>query len=139
MSDVKSFVDTNILVYAHRISVGPKHDRAKQLLAELWAAESGVISTQVLQEFCFTVRRLARNYPTNELVETIRQFSQWTVVTNTSDSVLNALSLESRYEISFWDALIINAAQVSEAAVLYTEDLNHGQLFGSVRVINPLR
>jgi predicted nucleic acid-binding protein len=139
MSDVKSFVDTNILVYAHRISVGPKHDRAKQLLAELWAAESGVISTQVLQEFCFTVRRLARNYPTNELVETIRQFSQWTVVTNTSDSVLNALSLESRYEISFWDALIINAAQVSEAAVLYTEDLNHGQLFGSVRVINPFR
>jgi predicted nucleic acid-binding protein len=139
MSDVKSFVDTNILVYAHRISVGPKHDRAKQLLAELWAAESGVISTQVLQEFCFTVRRLARNYPTNELVETIRQFSQWTVVTNTSDSVLNALSLESRYEISFWDALIINAAQVSEAVVLYTEDLNHGQLFGSVRVINPFR
>jgi predicted nucleic acid-binding protein len=139
MSDVKSFVDTNILVYAHRISVGPKHDRAKQLLAELWAAESGVISTQVLQEFCFTVRRLARNYPTNELVETIRQFSQWTVVTNSSDSVLNALSLESRYEISFWDALIINAAQVSEAAVLYTEDLNHGQLFGSVRVINPFR
>jgi predicted nucleic acid-binding protein len=139
MSDVRSFVDTNILVYAHRISVGPKHDRAKQLLAELWAAESGVISTQVLQEFCFTVRRLARNYPTNELVETIRQFSQWTVVTNSSDSVLNALSLESRYEISFWDALIINAAQVSEAAVLYTEDLNHGQLFGSVRVINPFR
>jgi predicted nucleic acid-binding protein len=137
MSDVRSFVDTNILVYAHRISVGPKHDRAKQLLAELWAAKSGVISTQVLQEFCFTVSRLARNFPTSELVETIRQFSEWIVVTNTSDSVLNALSLESRYNISFWDALIVNAAQMSDASVLYTEDLNHGQHFGSVQVVNP--
>ena len=56
---------------------------------------------------------------------------------NTSESILNALSLESRYNISFWDALIVNAAQVSDSNVLYTEDLNDGQLFGSVRVVNP--
>jgi predicted nucleic acid-binding protein len=139
MNAARSFVDTNILVYAHRISEGPKHDRARQLLSELWGARSGVVSTQVLQEFCFTVRRLARNYPITELAGTIRRFSEWTVVTNTSDSIVHALSLEFRYNISFWDALIVNAAQVSEASVLYTEDLNHGQRFGSVQVVNPFR
>ena len=137
MNDIRSFVDTNVLVYAHRISAGPKHERAKQLVSELWQSESGVISTQVLQEFCFTVRRLAKKYPIDELHETIRQFTEWTVVTNTSQSVLNALSLELRYNISFWDALIVNAAQVSESKILYTEDLNHGQSFGAVRVVNP--
>jgi predicted nucleic acid-binding protein len=137
MSDASFFVDTNILVYAHHLSTGPKHDRAKQLVLDLWTSSSGVISTQVLQEFCFTVRRLARNFPIAELREMIRRFAQWRVVTNTSDSVLNALTLESRYNISFWDALIVNAAQVAEADVLYTEDLNHGQIFGSVRVVNP--
>ena len=137
MNAARSFVDTNILVYAHRISIGPKHDRAKQLISELWSSEVGIISTQVLQEFCVTVRRLAKTFPVDELHETIRQYAGWTVVTNTSDSILNALGLESRYHISFWDALIVNAAQVSEAQVLYTEDLNHGQLFGSVRVLNP--
>jgi predicted nucleic acid-binding protein len=137
MSDVRSFVDTNILVYAHHVSVGPKHDQAKQLVSKLWDSSSGVLSTQVLQEFCFTVRRLARNYPIEELRKSIYEFSKWRVVTNTSESVLNALLLESRYNISFWDALIVNAAQVSASNILYTEDLNHGQLFGSVRVVNP--
>jgi predicted nucleic acid-binding protein len=137
MSGAKSFVDTNILVYAHHLSTGPKHDRARQLVSELWNSDSVVISTQVLQEFCFTVRRLARNFPTEELRQAVQSFSTWKVVVNTSESILNALSLESRYNISFWDALIVNAAQVSDSNVLYTEDLNDGQLFGSVRVVNP--
>jgi predicted nucleic acid-binding protein len=137
MNAVKSFVDTNVLVYAHHISVGPKHDRAKHLISGLWESQTGIVSTQVLQEFCFTVRRLARNYPISDLHEAVRKYAGWTVITNTSESILNALKLESRYNVSFWEALIINAAQVSEADVLYTEDLNHGQIFGSVRVVNP--
>lgn len=137
MSADRVFVDTNILIYAHHLSVGSKHDRAKQIVSGLWGSRSGIVSTQVLQEFCYAVRRTARSYPMRDLQDTIRQFAQFNVVVNTSESVLNALALESRYHISFWDALIVNAAQTSEADVLYTEDLNHGQFFGSVRVVNP--
>ncbi len=63
---------------------------------------------------------------------------QWEVVTNTSRSILNALELEERYQISFWDALILQAAESAGAETLYTEDLSDGQTYGSVRVVNPL-
>ena len=68
----------------------------------------------------------------------VRNFLDWEIVVNTGESMLSALAMESRYQISFWDALIVHAAQVSRADVLYTEDLNDGQVFGSVRVVNPL-
>jgi predicted nucleic acid-binding protein len=61
------------------------------------------------------------------------------VVVNGGDSILEALDLEGRYQISFWDALVIQAAQASGAEVLYSEDLSDGQKYGAVRVTNPLR
>ncbi len=61
------------------------------------------------------------------------------MVVNTAESVLGALNLESRYQISFWDALIVQAAGNSGATVLYSEDLGEGQTYGTVRVVNPLR
>jgi predicted nucleic acid-binding protein len=60
------------------------------------------------------------------------------VQVNTGESILGALELEKRYRIPFWDALIIQAAEASGAAVLCSEDLAHGQVYGSVRVVNPL-
>jgi predicted nucleic acid-binding protein len=60
------------------------------------------------------------------------------VVTNTPNSVLEALEIETRYKISFWDALIIQAARDAGASILYSEDLAAGQLYGSIRVVNPL-
>ena len=56
---------------------------------------------------------------------------------NGPDSIVEALDLEERYQISFWDALVIRAAHASGAEVLYSEDLSHGQMYGSVRVMNP--
>ena len=58
---------------------------------------------------------------------------------NGGDSILEALDLEARYQISFWDALVVQAAQASGAEILYSEDLSDGQTYGTVRVINPLR
>ena len=62
----------------------------------------------------------------------------WQVIVNGGDSILEALDLESRYQISFWDALVIQAAQAAGAEILYSEDLADGQRYGAVRVKNPL-
>jgi len=139
MSD-KYFVDTNILVYAHDTSAGAKHDRAKALVEDLWRQGSGVVSTQVLQELCVNIRRKA-GHPVDLRTarEIVADYLSWDVVTNTGASILDALQLEERYQISFWDALVIQAAEASGAAVLYSENLSDGQTYCGVRVVNPLR
>jgi len=68
----------------------------------------------------------------------IDDYSDWEIVVNTQNSVIEALTIESRYQVSFWDALIVHAAKRSGAAILYSEDLSDGQTYGSVRVVNPL-
>jgi predicted nucleic acid-binding protein len=68
----------------------------------------------------------------------ILDYMNWQIVTNTPDSIIEALAIEAKYQISFWDALIIHAAESSGAAILYSEDLSDGQTYGSVRVVNPL-
>ena len=134
----KQFVDTNILMYAHDATAGAKHERAKSLVEELWRNESGVLSTQVLQELCVNLRRRAgRKLDWKSTQEIVKDYLSWEVVVNSGDSILEALEIENRYGISFWDSLVIQAAESSGVAVLYSEDLSHGQMYGSVRVVNP--
>ena len=71
--------------------------------------------------------------------EIVADYLTWQVVVNGGDSILEALDLEARYQISFWDALVLQAAQASGAEVLYSEDLSDGQRYGSVTVVNPLQ
>jgi predicted nucleic acid-binding protein len=138
MSD-RYFVDTNILMYAHDRSTGRKHVRAKALIDELWLRRSGVISTQVLQELAVNLRRKAgRPLDARATREVVADYLTWQVVVNTADSVLGALELEERHRISFWDALVVHAAQASGAEVLYSEDLADGRDYGGVTVVNPL-
>jgi predicted nucleic acid-binding protein len=139
MSD-RYFVDTNILMYAHDASAGTKHERAKVLVEELWRDRTGVVSTQVLQELSVNLRRKAgRPLDVKETREIVADYLTWHVVVNGGESILGALDLEARYQISFWDALVLQAAQASGAETLYSEDLSDGQTYGPVRVINPLR
>jgi predicted nucleic acid-binding protein len=136
----KCFVDTNILVYAHDFGTGAKHGRARDLIEKLWSSGGGVLSTQVLQELCINLRRKAtRPLSVEGTRRLIEDYSRWEVVVNNAESVLQALTIETRYQISFWDALIVQAAGSAGAAVLYSEDLAEGQTYGSVRVVNPLR
>lgn len=135
----KCFVDTNILVYAHDRSAGVKHQRAQRLLEQLWNSGHGVLSTQVLQELCINLRRkISHPLPVHEVRLLIRDYATWEVITNTSESVLQALDIELRYKTSFWDALILQAAESSGATILYTEDLATGQRYRAVQVVNPL-
>jgi predicted nucleic acid-binding protein len=139
MSD-KAFVDTNILLYAHDSTKGVKHSIALQLLERLWELDAGVLSTQVLQEFCFSLRRkVDPQLGVEETGRMVRNYLGWEVVVNDGASILGALKLEERYKISFWDALIVQAAQTAGADVLYSEDFNDQQMYGSVRAVNPFR
>jgi len=136
MSD-RCFVDTNLLVYAHDVSAGGKHDRARELIESLWRDRSGVLSTQVLQELYVSLRKAPRPLPASEARQVVSDYLRWEIVVNTGESVLEAVDIETRYRLSFWDALIVQAAAASGAERLYSEDLSHGQAYGAVRVVNP--
>ncbi|MGE0447632.1 MAG: PIN domain-containing protein, partial [Vicinamibacterales bacterium] len=106
---------------------------------DLWQNRSGVVSTQVLQELAVNLRRKARNpLDAKATREVVSDYLAWQVIVNGGDSILEALDLESRYQISFWDALVIQAAQAAGAEILYSEVLADGQRYGAVRVKNPL-
>jgi predicted nucleic acid-binding protein len=138
MSD-RYFVDTNILMYAHDKAAGAKHERAKALVEQLWRDRTGVVSTQVLQELSVNLRRKVRRpLDARATRDIVADYLAWQLIVNGGESILEALDLESRYQISFWDALVVQAAQASGVEILYSEDLSDGQTYGSVRVINPL-
>ena len=137
MSD-KCFVDTNVLVYAADLSAGKKCARSQELTEELWALRKGVLSTQVLQELYFALRRkLEKPMPAWEAEEILRDYSEWEVVVNNRHSLFRAIELETRYQISFWDGLMLQAAERAGAGVVYSEDLSHGQTYAGIRVVNP--
>lgn len=138
MSD-RGFVDTNILMYAHDSTAGAKHDRAQALVEQLWEKRTGAISTQVLQELAVNLRRkVAAPLPAKAIQEMVADYLTWHVVVNDGAAILEALDFQERYDISFWDALIVQAAHTAGATVLYSEDLSNGQRYGNVVVHNPL-
>jgi predicted nucleic acid-binding protein len=139
-ANAKCFVDTNILIYAHDREAGLKHERARQLVEHLWTTAQGALSTQVLQELCVNLRRrVAHPLASDEIAKLIEDYLSWEIVINSPQSIIAALGIEARYKVSYWDALILHAAESCGAAVLYSEDLSHGQRYGGVEVVDPLR
>jgi len=136
----KYFVDTNILLYAHDRAAGLEHERARQLIEHLWTTGEGVVSTQVLQELCVNLRRkLARPLRVEDVRHLIEDYLAWEVVTNDPASIVQALEIEDRYKISYWDALVVQAAWRSGASVLYSEACPKANTYGALRVVKPLR
>ena len=131
------FVDTNILLYANAPDQGEKHTLAKTLIQRLWADGNGVISTQVLQEFFVNLtkhRSTPLDFKTARVA--VENLLAWTVIVNDDRSILEAIDIQSRWRLSFWDALIVQAAERAGVTKLYSEDLNE-QRYGDVQVINP--
>ncbi len=138
MSGERVFLDTNIIVYAYDRDAGRKHEIAKALLIDLWNAEGGVLSTQVLQEFYVTVtKKIASPLPPESAREIIEDFLTWDVVTNDGEAVLEAIDMQISEKISFWDALVVAAARKGAADVLLSEDLSDGRKFGDLCIRNP--
>lgn len=97
-----------------------------------------MLSTQVLQELCVSLQRKTAYPPgAKEIRALIEDYLAWEVVTNTGESVLKGLDIAERYRISFWDALILQAAETAGTPILLSEDLSDGQRYGTVRVVNP--
>lgn len=139
MSD-RVFVDTNILVYAHDVDAGRKHDVARALVEERWASRDGILSTQVLQEFYVGITRKIPKPLSRRLArEMVRSYSAWEIEPIGVSHVLRASRIEERYRLSFWDALIIAAAKAAKASRLLSEDLQGGQRVDGVAIENPFR
>jgi predicted nucleic acid-binding protein len=135
---VRSFVDANILVYAEDRDAKDKRDIARELLLGLWNDRQGVLSVQVLQEFYVTVtRKLKKPLRSPVASDIVREYLTWTVVEYTGALLLGAIELQAAAQLSFWDAMVVQAAKEARCERLYTEDLNPGQRFGSVVVVNP--
>jgi predicted nucleic acid-binding protein len=140
MSGNRRFVDTNILIYANDSSAGSKRDQAKTLIEQLWESREGCLSVQVLQEFFVNVtRKIAKPLAAESAKEIIADFSRWHVHVPAADDVLGAIGIHQRTGISFWDAMIVRSAAEMSCAVLYSEDLNHGQEYSGVRAENPFQ
>jgi predicted nucleic acid-binding protein len=108
------------------------------LVEQAWCDPgSTAISVQVLQEF--HVNLVRKGHPADEASVLIADFSLWTVIDNTLAIFRNGITLQARWQLSLWDAMILAAAQASGARELITEDLNHGQDYGRVRVVNPFK
>ena len=135
-----TFVDTNVLVYAHDRAESRKQPLAKAALDGLWDSRTGVLSTQILQEFYVVATRKFDPPMTQSAArELVGVYAAWPVVQVDTALILTASELEERYRLSFWDALVVEAARRAGATRLLTEDLQDGLLIGGVRIENPFR
>ena len=137
---VRSFVDSNVLVYAHDADAGERHRRAAGCLEELWATRSGLLSTQVLQEFYVNVtKKIATPLSRGAAREVLRDYAPWVESLATPATVIRASEVSEIWQISFWDGMIVAAAEQSRAERLLTEDLSHGARIAGIEIVNPFR
>lgn len=133
------FVDTNVLLYS--VSTRPEEDRKSLKSVALLATGNWAVSVQVLQEFYAnaTRRSLQGALSQQEAAAFIEKCCEYPVQEMTVPIMLAALATKQRFQISYWDAAIIEAARALGCTTVLSEDLNHGQDYDGVRVVNPFR
>lgn len=135
----RTFVDTSVLIYAHDADAGMRHQRAAEVLFQLWNDQSGVVSPQVLQEFYVNVtRKISRPVTKRAARSVVSAYSAWCVDTTPCD-IATAFRIEDEHRIGFWDALIVASALKSGARRILSEDLNAGQKIAGLTIENPFR
>jgi predicted nucleic acid-binding protein len=132
------FVDTTVLVYAHDASEALRQPVAQGVISELWRTRSGALSTQVLQEFyVVATRKFDPPMPRREARDLVDAYGHWHLVEIDVALIVAASQLEERHRLSFWDALIVEAARRAGAARLVTEDLQPGRRLAGMLIDNP--
>ena len=131
-----AFFDTNVLVYTDDTSAPKKQERAIALLGEHTRRGTVVLSLQVLQEYFAAVTRKL-GLTAEAAQRKVEIFACERVVRFDANDVIAAIEFHRLVQISFWDALIVQAARSAAAAVLYSEDFQHGAVLAGVRVVNP--
>lgn len=136
-NSAKTFIDTNILIYAHDVDQKDKHAIARRIIVELMTERKGVLSPQVLQEFYVNVtRKIAKPLTKRVARAIVSDFTVWCVDTTAAD-IATAFRIEEEARISFWDSLICASALKAGADRILSEDLNSGQSIAGVRIENP--
>lgn len=132
------FVDSNILVYAHDRDASAKQERAAACLRELWQTRRGRLSTQVLQEFYVNVtQKIPAPLGPSAAREVIRNYASWVQASISAATVVRASEISEAWRLSFWDGMIVAAAEQDGAAALLTEDLRDGQVIAGIKIVNP--
>jgi len=131
-----SFFDTNVLLYQDDTSSPAKQHQALALFADHFQKGTAALSLQVLQEYFYTAT-MKLNLASEKAQRRVEIFSSANVVRFETTDIIAAIELHRLTQISFWDALIVHAARVSGAKVLYSEDFRHGSVLGGVRIVNP--
>jgi predicted nucleic acid-binding protein len=135
---LREFVDTNVLVYAFDSSAKSKQTAAAALLERRWEQGTGCVSVQVLQEFFVVVtRKIASPLSIDEGADRVREFATWKVFAPTVADVVAAIELHKQMQVSFWDAMIVQAAAELGCDLLWTEDLANRETLKSVEIRNP--
>ena len=132
-------VDTNVLVYDRDERDPAKHACARQWMSALWRHPGlGVVSSQVLTEFYWTVtRKLRPGLDTAVARRYVRTLLAWEVVAVDEAAIDEAWNAQDRFGLSFWDALVVGAARLGRCRVLLTEDLQDEQDLDGILVVNP--
>lgn len=134
----KVFFDTNILVYAHDSDSPEKQATSRALLFQSLREGTGVISPQVLSEFFVTVtQKVAQPLTEERARKEIVLLSTIASIDLDATLVIRAIEMKKRWQLSYWDALILAAAERAACNIVYSEDLSDGQTYGQVRVANP--
>ena len=137
---MRTFVDTNIVVYGYDQREPEKSAIAREILYNLWRTRDGQLSTQVLQELYVNLtRKLRVVLPRSKARALVGRYGRWSVHAITTGDILEAADLEERHSLSFWDALIVVAAIRSGAERILSEDLQHDRTIGGVRIENPFQ
>ena len=133
----KTFVDTNVLIYAHDTEASAKHRIAKAVLRDLWSERTGVLSVQVLQEFYVNVTRKIPSPLSKDLARlVVSSYAIWSMETTPAE-IASAFRIEDESRISFWDALIVSSAAKSGATRILSEDFSAGQRIAGILIENP--
>lgn len=133
-----AFFDTNVFLYADDILAPQKQNRAIELISEHQLKGLAIVSLQVLQEY-FVVATRKLGVDAKLAQAKVALMSRLRVVRLNEDDIISAIELHRLHQISFWDALIVHAARLGGAEVLYSEDLQDGSSLGGVRIVNPFR
>jgi predicted nucleic acid-binding protein len=133
-----TFVDTNVFVYARDARDAAKQLRAAEWIARLWHERSGRTSVQVLSEYYYSVtRKLARRIAPGEAWDDAKALFAWRPHPIDGALLAQAREIEQRWRLSWWDSMIVAAAQLQGCVLLLTEDLQDGAVFAGVTVRSP--
>jgi len=131
------FLDTNVVLYAHDTTAGPKYESAKALVARL-SRSGGAVSIQVLQEFFVNAtQKLPTALSPATAAAVVTDLSSLSVHRPSPSDVQAAIEIHEGYGLSFWDAMIVRSAAQLGCEILWSEDLNAGQVYEGVEVRNP--